>query len=314
MKDYSNYYPSHKDKLIYGTKKTFQRQMNDTDGSDVLIDGLAYKALIHNHTNPLNEYREDRKIMCLNDINLKRGSIVELVNEVYIIITDIDDNGIYKTAKMQKINYILKFKDQNNNIIDIPSIESNKLDYSLGIDEGNTIVTPDDRMKITVSNNQLYSFIKEEIRFVVDRKVYKITHIDRTTRPGLMALTLEFDEERPNDDIENRIAKNDFYEIINPTPLSELTIEGENIIYYMDIEWPYECKLYDENSKLVNPQPNINYSIDKPELMTTNYNQNIITIKPVITEDKSSKTIILSASTDDGSYSCNKEIKIRNIN
>ena len=102
LKDYSDYYPSYKDVILESGRLTFEQQLRDFEGKDVLIDDIPTKAIIKYHTNPLNELKEDRKLTCWNDVDIEMGSYVKILEEDadYIVITRVKKNDMVKYTKI----------------------------------------------------------------------------------------------------------------------------------------------------------------------------------------------------------------------
>ena len=54
---------------------------------------------------------------------------------IFVSSVNNDDNSLYKSAKMTEMNYLLKFKDKNNVIKEIPVYVNSQLFYTLGLEE-----------------------------------------------------------------------------------------------------------------------------------------------------------------------------------
>lgn len=298
--------------------KVFEDQLR-YEGSIVQMTSLDHMIseellIIRNHDNPLNEFKEDRYMISGKNVDITRGSIVNHNDDIYIIVTDIDrDNAVYNTSKILRCNYFFKHINSQGKMIIVPSVSSNKLDYSLGFMKGEPFGIPDDKMKISISNNMINKAnIIEGTRIVFGEKVYIITHIDIVSRKEIRDLTLEISQTLPQDNITEGIAYNDFSEVdIIPDFENNLIIDGDNIIYYMNVNFEYIAKLYDSKGIELVEQPLIIYEIDKEELFTVSQTGNVLTIKPKKTQDKSTKNFTITAT--DGENINIKEVSIKSL-
>ncbi len=103
MKDYSNFNPNPINKLIWSSQKVFNNQLK-FEGQEIKIENKLIKAIIRNHGNPTNEFKEERFLITGKEIDIQRGDIIEYLNEIYLVITDVDrDNQIYNTCKLKKM-------------------------------------------------------------------------------------------------------------------------------------------------------------------------------------------------------------------
>jgi hypothetical protein len=250
MKDYSNYYPSINDRVISDTEILFREKLNTLDGYDILIDGVAQKVIIHNHTNPLDEYKEDRKLLCLNEVNIHRGSVVFLEGENYLTVTDIDQNITFKECKIRKTNYLLKYQDKFGNIIEVPCIATNATLYSLGVQETKVVTLPDGKLSIVLPSNANTQQIDRGLRILHYKHPYKVTFVDYSQN-GLIGLVLSEDEIQDQDDLVNGIAWNPITSTPIPTPTGILIIDGSDSIVINRTQ-TYEVKFDDGTAHSAN--------------------------------------------------------------
>lgn len=218
MRDFKEYDFSPNDKILSDSLLIFEKQLQTNEGVDVVIDNVPCRALIYNHLNDLNEFKEERVISCKKDIMLHRGSIVIFEKETYIVTSDVDDHIVYLKAKMQKTNdyliYALNYKTTNEKVFKIPAIINNQTLYTDGIKEGKLFNLGDTMMSCTVGISEDTIHIQDGMRFIFDRNgekiAYKVCYIDTTTRKGLLSCTLkESNDIKPEDNLQDRIAYNE---------------------------------------------------------------------------------------------------------
>jgi hypothetical protein len=205
-----SFYP--KEETVSNVQENFDyRRFNTPEGYTVTIDGSIEQVLIQNYTNPMNEEREDRKIHCSTSSVIKRGSIVEGYNNgTWIVLTDIDTNQAYLSAKITRCNHDLKWIDNEGHIQETCAIITNQTLYSLGTDVEKFMVEPDSKLSVTISNNEHTRKIQRDNKFIVDGYGWIVTNVDRVGRSGLIMLLLGSSSINPeNDNMELEIA--DYY-------------------------------------------------------------------------------------------------------
>lgn len=89
-------------------KERFDLQRyKSNEGKIAKIDGVEERVVVQNHKNPMNTEKEDRYLHCALESLIHRGSVVEIENEIYLVVTDIDTNNAYKSCMIEKTNNIL---------------------------------------------------------------------------------------------------------------------------------------------------------------------------------------------------------------
>lgn len=262
MKDYSSYRPSTKDNLLWSAKKIFNQQLED-NGDDIVIDGVETKGLITTHTNPLNEDKEDRKLKCLDNIVVKRGSLIDYDNEKWMVITKpkLVDN-VYKLSKIYECNRTFTWQDQETlEILSYPCVLSNKSSpYADGEISNRFLTLAEDQLLITIQNNKDTNKIPLGKRVMFDndeRCIYKISKIDTLVTSGLIYFTLGKEEKGVNDRVDlnicdyiesnqNIVGSENYHIVINGSDFIYLNREreytatvynGDEIVDDMDILW-----------------------------------------------------------------------------
>lgn len=209
--DVSNLFYS-KEETINSVKENFDyRRFYSTEGYTVTIDGSIEQVLIQNYTNPMNEEREDRKIHCAVSSIIKRGSIVEGYNGgTWIVLTDIDTNQAYLSAKITRCNHLLKWIDNEGHVQQTCAIITNKTLYTLGTDKEKFMVVPDSKLSVIIPNNEHTKKLKRDDRFIVDGYGWVISNVDRVGTKGIINFLLgSSSTNSDNDNMELEIA--DYY-------------------------------------------------------------------------------------------------------
>ena len=217
MKDYSNYYPSFKDVTLENGRLIFEQQLKSSEGNDILIDEVPTKALIRYHQNPLNEFKENRKIILWHEDSIKRGSIVKTLKDdrVFLVLSKINQNDLVKYALIREINHNLKWIDSNNNLITKPCIVSAKTLYTTGIKDEKVIDIPDGMVGIQLPYDEDTKKLDRQQSFVFNKTKYEITFYNevefngsatKIRLDGLMVLICTETELSHLDDKVNEIA------------------------------------------------------------------------------------------------------------
>ncbi|BAO04897.1 uncharacterized protein CBO05P1_178 [Clostridium botulinum B str. Osaka05] len=214
MRDYSNFNPNPINKLIWSSQKIFNNQLK-FEGQEIKIENNLIKAIVRNHGNPTNEFKEERFLITGKEIDIQRGDTIEYLGEIYLVITDIDrDNQIYNTCKLKKCNNVLTFQYEKDTY-KIPCILSNATLYSDGLEEKQMTLSNDQR-NVLVPYNRFTNKIQLQQRFVFNHNsVFSVSLIDDFTFKqmnvdnGLLQLNMVREQKQTNlDDFENNLADN----------------------------------------------------------------------------------------------------------
>lgn len=238
----------------WSAKKLFEVQLQGVEGQTVTIDNQEnIRVIIQENTNPLNELKEDRKILIPSEVSVCRGSVVNWKGEKWIIINDVsptDDNGVYIKAKIQKSMCEIKWLDKYNKLHIYSVLDTNQTLYSLGVNEYK-LTTVDGMLKLTLPDDRNTKQIQRGQRFIYkNRFAYEVTFVDLSMN-GLINLTLkEVEINKNTDNLALGIA--DYYnrpqwkvEIkesklsLSPNSLTQLhaVIIKDGIIVDEEIEW-----------------------------------------------------------------------------
>lgn len=189
----SNDYNSVVDTIIEVKDNYDVRRYYSAEGKSVVIDNITTQVLIQSHSNPLNEGKYDKKIHMPIETIVSTGSIVEWDNDYWIIVSNIDDIGAYKSASMIKCNNTLNFYDKNSILYEIPCIVNDKL--SLNEDETKIITTVENQVYMMISNTSITRQININNIFKIGLHNWKvITLPDDITKSGLLVFKMEYSE------------------------------------------------------------------------------------------------------------------------
>jgi hypothetical protein len=213
------------------------------DGRNAIIDGVEERVVVQVHTNMLNQTKYDYKIHCNRDSLIRRGSIVDVDNKVWLVVSKVFDNLAYKTTSIIETNNVLTvIKD--GILHKVPCvIESSVQLYRLGIEETRYINMPETTIVCFVPDNEITSgsIKRDDIYKLSPVDNYKVIDINRVLFPGILVLGLEYSQESQPD-------YNYTIEILNG---AEIDIEEET-----SLQLNIQVKL---NGEVVSPTPPIIY-------------------------------------------------------
>lgn len=270
-----------KEETIDSVRKNFDiRRFQSAEGFTVQIEEQDVDIIVSDYTNPLNQNREDWKILVPTDFNVKRGHYVQWKNDIYLIVTKVRDREAYFETRMVATNYNLKWVDLSGKIaekrvfIEKPvnsRIEDVEYKQNLTLVNGEyVIVAPTDD---DVRN------LKRDMRFIIDGRAFEIIGVTNIPNEGLTFINIDATEKIPTDDLDNGIANAD--KIIpdeeEEQPLEDynVTINGKDIVY-TNREYTYEAVVKDGENII---EEDVVWVFNSPYATVTNEDGNSITIK-----------------------------------
>lgn len=251
MKDYSNYHAPYKDVILENGRLMFDLQLRDFEGKDIKIGEKKTKGLVRYSSNPLNEFKQDRKLTVWHEDELHTGSYVTTLSDdrVFLATSQVNTDEIIKHCLIRECNHYLKWIDKKTNELIIkPCIEDARTLYTTGIKDEEVMEIPNGMVGIMLPYNDVVKRINRDDRFVFNKTSYRVTFYDETTYPGLIALICQETGLSHLDDKVNEIA--DRWVEINGVLVDRLP--------HLDDQEP-------EEPPIVNPEEpveGVSYSID----------------------------------------------------
>ena len=278
MRDFSNLRKK-VDMDVWSAKKAFGEQLK-LQGIDIILDKKPVRALVNNHSNPMNEFKEERQLW-LDNNNLKRGSYAFYDNDYYLVVSDIDEfkvkNILINTsAMMRKCNHILKFMNKGK-ICEYPAIVANASKYTLGVEDMHDLKLANGRFGIQVVDCCDAKDLVRGTRLLFNKSAWEITDRDEVTSKGtLILLCTETQIFTQFDDRENEIA--DRFRIVTLEKPQEDNTTKEGLIGDTNI------KIFNTNTFTMYPMDKYDFDIeygnvDKNSLIIKVINENTIKIK-----------------------------------
>lgn len=194
MKDYSNYYPSRRDRRRYKTTQNFLIHYRESnEGCEVYVNGdKTYRlpVIIKDHTNPINNYLEDKKMYFLNayeekSINWGDEIIIngseKYEDGTYLVITRPDTDGYESKCRIRKMHNRAQFtvcgKEYQYNCIKADGLLYNASAY---VNEVN-VFTEEDLKAILIRYDENTSRLKLFDDVILDGVLYKVSKVDNYT-------------------------------------------------------------------------------------------------------------------------------------
>ena len=251
MKDYTDYNNHAKDILLNSSVRTFNIQLQ-AESQDIKIQDKIIKAIVRNHGNPTNEFKEERYLIAGKEVDIKRGYIVNYLDEDYIIITDVDkDNEVYNTCKLLKTNRILKWINSKGDPCSSPCIIEDATKYSNGIYENKDIKVGDTRQQLTIPDNKDTKDLYIGKRILTDKiHAYEVSDIKPSSPKGLRMMILEQTEIHHGiDNLDLLIA--DYYGNAHEY---KVEILNKSLILNINDTYKLQVNVYDKQTKIDNPE------------------------------------------------------------
>lgn len=197
-----------KEESIQSVKDNFDiRRYHTAEGYDIEINGITERCLVQMSSNPLRELNDIRKIHCPITADVKRGYYVKYEDTVWIIDTNVANiDGAYLSTRMSRCQYLLRWQNQNGELIERWGYSSDQTKYSNGQTGNNVITIGDNQYCLLLPIDEETKRLKRGMRFAVDFEdsdepdIYALTNRKVNLnnelyfdRGGTMTITLSFD-------------------------------------------------------------------------------------------------------------------------
>lgn len=270
MKDYTNYYPTHHEKMIADSTRLFNIQLSGNEGKDGYIDDVSTRLILQKHTNTLSQFKGEYYVICNSNLDFKRGSIIKIADKNYITTFDVEYDGLVtKRGLVQECNNILKFY-KDNTLYQLPCIFNNS---SLNSTDNKFMSLPSGNYMIRIKSG-IIDKSDLNLRFILNSGAYKVVGIDDSVN-GLIDIEVKEDQFCSGDNKELGIANWEENQANVTTTVRILN--GEDIILdYLNTTYQLNTEVKVNNNTLSNPI--IIYSSNNINIATVS-NTGLITVK-----------------------------------
>lgn len=236
MRDFSEFNSNLNEINKRSGMKIFEKQLKSLEGADIKIDEIPYRGIILNHLNDMSESKEDRGLNVQLDTPVKQGSYVIYNEEVYLVVSDIDNHHYYKTVTLRKCNQTVNLKGWDK---PIPCFVTNDSYGNKLLLDSDILSMSDEKCKITIQDNQFTRKILKNTRFMFEHSehgIFKVFSIDVVYQKGLITLICKKDTYKEGiDDLEHNVAGQ--VDMVEDTmPKDDLVIYGSETIKLGSIE------------------------------------------------------------------------------
>lgn len=179
---------------------------NNPSYKKVKINGVDDVLAINTGTQPYY-----KKFHTLPDHHIQSGDYVEWANAFWLVKTaDFDDELIIDGA-LQQCNYILRWQDEDLNIIERHAVTQGATAYNTGLSETQLITVGYNQLLVLIPFDKDTKKLTRERRFFVtnssnDIRPYRITSFDTTTNVynghGYISMMLSEDQIQNDDNLE----------------------------------------------------------------------------------------------------------------
>lgn len=209
MKNYNNYHNYNSfDKKLSNGKKIFEIAKTGFNSYKAMIDGnVDTSVIIEQAYNPYSEKKEERIIKCDMDVKVNIRSMIYLLerDEIYIVITEIDDNRVYKYFKAVKANNTLKWQDKYLKVHEIPVYASYSTSLSSdGLLKGSDMVIANDQAKVILPRYEPALDIPIGKRLIFNhskRSIFTYVRAEELGYDGVLSMALKV--ELYNENVDN---------------------------------------------------------------------------------------------------------------
>lgn len=222
MRDFSEFNSNLNEINKRSGMKIFEKQLKSLEGADIKIDEIPYRGIILNHLNDMSESKEDRGLNVQLDTPVKQGSYVIYNEEVYLVVSDIDNHHYYKTVTLRKCNQTVNLKGWDK---PIPCWGTNTSYGVKGEIDTNFFTIVDGKIQFKVQKNKYTDMIQKGTRFMFNHSkkfLYKVVECENILNQGVYTITVDKDVNYSvKDDLVNNIAYNEYLETetpVNPNP------------------------------------------------------------------------------------------------
>lgn len=199
MKDYSNYNTFNSfDRKLHDGKKIFELAKRGLTSYDAIIDEETFaQVIVEQAYNPYSEKKEERMLKCDMGIEIGIRSTVRLLdtNDIYIVITEIDDNRIFKYFKGIRTNNTLKWQDKYFKVHEIPINLSYATSLSSdGLLKRSDMLVLNDQAKIIAPRYEPILDIPLGQRLIFNHSkhsVFKYTRAEELSNKGVISMALK---------------------------------------------------------------------------------------------------------------------------
>lgn len=236
---------------------------------DVLINGVAKNLMIYSGT------MENKKNICsmCGDM-FYVGDLVRYESTNWLILRANVDDEIYVKGYMERCNYVLKWQNNDGDIIEKECIIASASQYNSGEFALKAITIGYNQLMISIPMNDETKKIKSDDRFFIDNnkenpKVYRVTRVDTVSLSfdgiGCISIIVTEDQYNPNkDNIELGIC--DYFDINSPT--TDMTIKyvgkpqivcggsAKTFTSDRDVTFSFESSIGEENITLTQVESN----------------------------------------------------------
>ena len=265
---------------------------NNPSYKKVKINGVDDVLAINTGTQPYY-----KKFHTLPDHHIQTGDYVEWADTVWLVKTADFDDELIIDGVLQQCNYVLKWQDENLNIIERYAVTQGATAYNTGLNETQLITVGYNQLLVLIPFDEDTKSLTRGHRFFVsntlkDIRPYKITSFDTTTNiyngHGYISMMLSEDQLQKDDNVELQICNYHEKENIDITEntRSEISYKstkiksgykkgttftanfynGKNLVNDISPRWELKCNFRDE-LKIVEDGNKITISVDNDELI-----------------------------------------------
>ncbi|MEK4451294.1 Ig-like domain-containing protein [Paenibacillus sp. FSL L8-0506] len=209
MKDYSDYHPTRKEKMLHDAKKLFDFNVTGFSGSEVIVNKqMTTKVIMYDKYSA----SQSVKTVIAEKDSLTFGDIVTFDDGLILLIGTLEsENVVTKKWVAKKCNITLKWVDDEGEIQESPCVLDYNAKSNFGVEEGKVMSLPDGRRQVILPKTlHTLGIAKRDKRFIIGGEAFKSIDCDYVSDEGLVNLSLQSTQIDPAiDNVEMGIANYD---------------------------------------------------------------------------------------------------------
>lgn len=171
-----------RDRTLFYEKQKLKRSAPDSlSFKNCKVNGIEQCLIIDDGTLPYY-----KNIKSLPDETFDAGDYVEWADSMWLIVSCDWDKEVYTYGKVQQCNYVLKWQNQDANIIERWSVVLSASKYNNGEKYNNIVVVGSNQLMVYLPLDSETLKLKANLRLMVDfdtesPKCYDVTRVDTVT-------------------------------------------------------------------------------------------------------------------------------------
>jgi hypothetical protein len=241
----------------------FNLQQESLEGRDALVDTVAERIVVQNHTNPINQAKYDKKVSFPIESNVHRGSLLEFDDKKWLVTSKVFDKYAYLVGSVLMCDGVLSLY-KNNLLYEVPYVIESQARLHQMQEEGTRVIkNPDTTIVMRVQDNDINRMITRNDIFKLKSQNFRVLDFNNVIEDGIIVLKL--DHELQEQDV--------------PTYTIEIT-NGSAINIQESTQLQLNVKVY-ADGVLMDVQPTVAFNSSNKSICTVS-SLGLVTVKDIV--------------------------------